>query len=563
MRKKIPYGISNFETLCKENYIYVDKTSYIEKIEDMGKYLFFIRPRRFGKSLFVSMLNYYYDINEKNEFDELFKGLWIQSHPTPLKNKYLILKFDFSGIDTDSRKDALKSSFYKTIRIKCKGFIDKYKKELALSKDEQNEFNNQDIAPNLIKFIIEKLQKAKQKIYVLIDEYDHFANNLIAMGEDEIYKDIVRASGFVRGFYEALKTGTGEGVIDRIFITGVSPIMLDDLTSGFNISINITREQMLNEIMGFTEKEVKKVLLESLGGKIDLEKELELLRGYYNGYLFHEKSQERVYNSDMVLYYAHKKQISGYVDDMVDDNVRTDYGKLRRLALSKNGWNRERLEDIIRDEEIGVDEIIKRFSFEMMYSEKYFESLLYYMGLLTIKERVREKFIMMIPNYVIKKIYWEYMMNELEKRSGINVKMLKLVDAMSNMGYEGDFKDFARFLEEDILPMLSNRDLIQFNEKNVKMIMMTLFGLSKIYIASSEMEVEKGYADIVLKKDLRYEEKITWEWLIELKYIKSGSKEAIEKIKEQGRNQVKRYIRSKNKKKTIHREKDKKDIIDN
>ncbi|MFP4015794.1 MAG: AAA family ATPase, partial [Halanaerobiales bacterium] len=371
---KIPYGISNFKALRQENYLYIDKTIFVEKLEEMdSKYLFFFRPRRFGKSLFLSTLSYYYDLNNKEQFDDLFGDLYIGKNPTELKTSYMILKLNFSGLNTDSKED-LRKSFRLTLVNAIKNSLYKYK-NIFEKKDNIEE--NIDLITDIkgvLDYFLKEVKKTGEKIYLIIDEYDHFANDIIAMGDSDLYRDIIRATGFVRDFYETVKIGT-ESVIDRIFITGISPVMLDDLTSGFNISTNITMNELVNEMLGFTEGEVKGIIekVNIVLGKNE-DEILSDLRKNYNGYLFNADCKERLYNPDMVLNFFNQYLMTGnYPDKLIDDNVRTDYGRINRLVANES--NREVLEDIILNENIAAD-IISRFSFDMMYDEEYFVSLL-------------------------------------------------------------------------------------------------------------------------------------------------------------------------------------------
>ncbi|WP_156202117.1 AAA family ATPase, partial [Thermoanaerobacter thermocopriae] len=245
--KKIPYGMSNFRAMREEGYLYVDKTMYIEKIENLNsKYLFFIRPRRFGKSLFLSTLENYYDINNEKDFEKLFGDLYIGKNPTKLRNSYTVLELDFSGLDTGNR-ERLEKSFKQNLIDSISSFLNKYRNMFKDIDEIKEHIKKKSDIKSIINQLIEEVEKVGKKIYLIIDEYDHFANDIIAMGDSEFYREIVRASGFVRDFYETLKIGT-KRVIDRIFITGISPIMLDDLTSGFNIALNVTMDLSLNEM---------------------------------------------------------------------------------------------------------------------------------------------------------------------------------------------------------------------------------------------------------------------------------------------------------------------------
>lgn len=536
---KLPYGISNFKSLRTEDYLYVDKTMYISKLENLSsKYLFFIRPRRFGKSLFLSTLAYYYDVNAEGEFEALFGDLYIGRSPTVLKNGYLILQLNFSGLNTDN-KELLEKSFRLRLTDAIISFMNKYKtlfSDTSLLEDRIK--NNTDISSILIAFT-DAVAATNRKIYLIIDEYDHFANDIIAMGDGTFYKEIIRASGFVRDFYETVKIGTGS-VIDRIFITGISPIMLDDLTSGFNISSNITLNAELNEMLGFTEEDVLH-LMKKLG--IEKESLQNLLREYYNGYLFHAECSQRLYNPDMILYFFDNFIRTGKQPVyLIDDNVKTDYGRLSRLA--SNAENRKILGDIIKNESI-VAEIITKFSFDRMYDRDYFVSLLFYMGLLTIDRRERIKLLLGIPNYVIKTVFWEYIGTSLKKDYNLSVDTGDLLDAIEYMAYDGKVTPFIEYISKNVLKILSNRDMMEFDEKYIKVILFSYLAASRAYKANSEREVENGYMDIYLERDARMPD-IKYEWLLELKYVRKSDRNKLEQIKADGLRQLNKYAGSGN-----------------
>ncbi|MEM5242922.1 AAA family ATPase [Thermoanaerobacter sp. CM-CNRG TB177] len=538
--KKIPYGMSNFRAMREEGYLYVDKTMYIEKIENLNsKYLFFIRPRRFGKSLFLSTLENYYDINNEEDFEKLFGDLYIGKKPTKLKNSYMVLELDFSGLDTGNR-ERLEKSFKQNLIDSISSFLNKYRNMFKDIDEIKEHIKKKSDIKSIINQLIEEVEKVGKKIYLIIDEYDHFANDIIAMGDSEFYREIVRASGFVRDFYETLKIGT-KRVIDRIFITGISPIMLDDLTSGFNIALNVTMDLSLNEMLGFTEEEVVKVLEEVGIEEKEREKSLEELKELYDGYLFSAEAEKRIYNPDMVLYYL--DSIVRYKKpprNLIDDNVKTDYGRLNRLTM--NEGNKVLLERIIKEEGI-VAEIVTKFSFDRMYDEEYFVSLLFYMGLLTIGMQEKTRLFLKIPNYVIKTIMWEYIETNLKKEYKINLDLNELRKTIEEMAYEGRIKPYIEYISQNVLKVLSNRDIINFDEKYIKVILITYLVNSKAYRPVSERETEGGYIDIYLERDIRIPD-IKYEWLIELKYVKKSEKDKVDKIKEEGIKQLKKYRES-------------------
>ena len=275
--KKLPYGKSNYEELIKGKYEYVDKTKYIEKLENLyDTFIFFLRPRRFGKSLFASVLENYYDINKKNDFEQLFKNTYIGKNPTPLKNSYYILKFNFSGLITET-EESLLNSFNNACIRGINRFINSYKIDMKLNTKGYPS----DVFANFLNEVEFKIDKP---IYVIIDEYDHFANELLSFKTD-LFSSIVSKTGFIRKWYEVLKIGT-ESIVSRIFATGVSPITLDSLTSGFNISTDITRQERFNEMMGFTEDEVRSLIKRTVQDEKEIEKIIKEMKINYNGYLF-------------------------------------------------------------------------------------------------------------------------------------------------------------------------------------------------------------------------------------------------------------------------------------
>ncbi|MDR3251605.1 MAG: AAA family ATPase, partial [Tannerella sp.] len=339
--KKLPYGTSNFEKLVTEDYYFVDKTRYIEYIEnEQNNTVFFTRPRKFGKSLFLSMLSYYYDVLFVPKFDTLFGDLYIGKHPTKKKNSFLVIKFNFSGLDTSNEED-FKKSFSSNIRQAVLTFIEDHRKMDPIMFDFRKECMEQTEITNYLNVAFRVAKFFEYKLYIIIDEYDHFANDLIAMGSsrgDEVYHNMIHANGVVRDFYETLKSGS-ETVIDRILLTGITPIMLDDMTSGFNIANNISIKPKYNEILGFTQTEVDK-MIDDLG--LDRSLINVNMEYFYNGYKFHDEGEHRVYNSSMVLFYFTQiLENNSAPRYLIDDNLKTDYGRLRRLIQTDE--NRQQL----------------------------------------------------------------------------------------------------------------------------------------------------------------------------------------------------------------------------
>lgn len=536
MLRKVPYGESDFKKIIKENYLFVDKSRYIEKLEEDASYQFFIRPRRFGKSLFLSMLSNYYDINNKDEFQELFGKLYIGKNPTPKKTSYFVLRLDFANISTNQDKENLIKSFDIEVVEAVNDFFIRYK-DLLNSEKMENKFND---AISAISNLSLKLAGSNNKILVLIDEYDNFANDLITSNE-KLYYDVISSQGYIRTFYKNLKSLTST-IIDRIFMTGVSPILLDDLTSGFNITKNLTLDTHYNEMLGFTEEELKLLIDESEINVKNKETLITDMKQYYNGYLFCEENDVRVFNPNMVLYFLDNLiKNKKYPKNMLDLNIKTDYKKLESLAF--NFKDEETIERILTDEEIEAN-LVERFNLEYMYENKEnFISLLFYMGMLTIKESFLGNITLKIPNIAMKEIYWEYFRRKLSENNNLSIDSIKVNRAIKEMAINGKCSLFIEYLEE-FLYNLSNRDLIKFDEKNIKIILLSIF-MSNVYIANSEYEVEEGYIDVLLSKNKAFEESIKYEWMIELKYIKEKDKNTFEEIKNQGLKQLNGYGSSK------------------
>ncbi len=327
--KKIIYGNSNFRKVkINNNYLYIDKTDYIEKLEKLNNdFVIFLRPRRFGKSLFLSTLQYYYDENSADEFEAMFHDTYIGANSTPLKNSFRILFFEFSGIDIDGDRERLFEQFSFKIRMS----LGRYFLEYGYPKEYKDELKQIDNPTSLMEYFFKKTQN--DHIYLLIDEYDQFANAILAYNMND-FLEIVGKGGFVRSFYEVLKGATQSGVVQKMFITGVTPITLDSLSSGFNIVKHITYNENFNAMAGFTGEEVNSSLEQSIFRiceSIDKEQLLKKLKTWYNGYLFNVLADERIYNATLVNYFISEydtKRCQMPIK-MLDSNVASDYKAIR------------------------------------------------------------------------------------------------------------------------------------------------------------------------------------------------------------------------------------------
>jgi len=532
---KIPYGLSNFKKVREQGYAYVDKTSYIADLEAQGSHLFLLRPRRFGKSLFISTMEYYYDQNHADEFDALFGDLYIGQSPTPLKNSYQVLFMEFSGITTTSYEQVY-SGFTTAVEVGLHSFIQRYGHDQKLL----DQLTSKDSPHEKMKVFFEAMYQ--QKILFLIDEYDHFANAILA--EDlQQFKRIVGKGGFVRSFYETLKTATQRGALDRLFVTGVTPLMLDSMTSGFNIGENLSLTTSFNEAVGFTRSEVKG-LLQPLIKQCGLQEDALLtdLAAWYNGYRFHADANESVYNANMVLYFIKNYQLAkcAYPKLMLDENIASDYGKLMGLfSIGDRDQNFAVLEELINHGSVIATQS-RKFDFDKGFDRDDFISLLAYMGFITVIDETLTGTVFKVPNHVINELYFQYFKVELERRNQITISSRNLLVAIEALALRDDIQPLVDELEQ-VLQLLSNRDAIRFDEKHVQSILLTLLYQSPVYFIQSEREMNRRYPDVLLLERSPYE--VDHQHLIELKYTKKSAGDAgWQSKREEGKQQVSGYL---------------------
>ena len=528
--KKLPYGISDYERLIENNYYYIDKTMYIEKLENLSEpYITFLRPRKFGKTLFTSTLENYYDISKKDKFEELFKNTYIGKNPTALKNKYYVLKFNFSGIDTENEEKTIQG-FKVKVTESVKEFIEKYNINFLVNTSESAE----GILYSLIKTF--GIQKPNEKIYVIIDEYDHFANELLGFNTSR-FKDLVSKNGKIRKWYEILKEGT-ERVVDRIFITGVAPITLDSLTSGFNISSDKTQNAKFNEMMGFTKEELVNMMREIGLKQEEQENILPIMKENYDGYMFSIDGKEKIYNSNMCLYFLNNYVDQGKVpNELVDMNIASDYSKLGKMLDLCKGEEKEKIiEKTVTGEGI-VIEITRQFNPAVEFTEKELVSMLFYLGYLTISNNIAGYPELKIPNRVMKEIYSDYFLRVLKK--DINMQLeINYSEIATQIALEGKIDKIIEVLQK-YLENLSNRDYIKFDEKYVKLIFYCIAMNLKIFRLKSEIEVQRKYPDILLlPRDITQGYKAV---MIEFKYLKKSEESKLKEKQEEARTQIEEY----------------------
>jgi len=514
---RIPYGVADYVKLRRGNEYYVDKTAYLPLLEQAGRFLFLIRPRRFGKSLLQSVMECYYDRRWEPHFDELFHDTWIHTHPTPEKHRYLALRFDFSAVDSDSSR--MMASLETYCRIRLDGFLGHYGGIIPPEACERVR-NQPSVADCLSRLQEELEQLGDHRLYLFIDEYDNFANNLLVREGRDKYQELTHGGGFFRHFFSVLKEGVGRtgGGLARLFITGVSPITMDDVTSGFNIGANISLDREFSGLLGFTRAEMARLFADF--GQ-DYDRHRAVLDDWYNHYQFHKQCPEPVTNSDMALYYLqHLYRLGEPPDELIDHNVRIDYGKLRYLVQidrSLNG-NFSRLREIIETGE-QVADIQVSFPVEALLRTENFVSLLYYLGLLTFAGESEGGPLLKIPNRTIRQLMYGYLRDAYRDVDVFRPSVWTLGERLRAMAYRGEWAAFFDYLSEQIQAQVSVRDYLQ-GEKMIQGFLLAWLNLAPYFTVLSEQELGGGFVDLYLApfypryRDMRHA------YLIELKYLK-------------------------------------------
>lgn len=541
---KLPYGISSFSKVAQEGYYFVDRTPYIAQLEQLAEpYLFFLRPRRFGKSLFISLLQCYYGLEYQAEFAELFGAYAIGQHPTPMANRYLVLKLDFSRINTQTSESTFQG-FLRNVKFGISDFLRAY--QFCFIPDDEGYILAGDTPTDLLGRLFERLkrrqtdQKTDYKIYILIDEYDHFANELVAFRLEE-FKTSVSRNGFVRKFYESIKAATGDGVVDRIFITGVSPLTLDSLTSGFNIGTHLSLDSQFHNMLGFTEPEVATILAGIGIDEATLPSVVSDIRQWYNGYLFSGKAQTRLYNPDMVLHFAVRYARHGtYPEELLDTNIASDYGKLRNLFRvdQQEVQNLAVLNELITQGQVAA-QLTRQFSFEKDFTRDDLISLLFYLGIVTIKAAQLSRFIFEPPNFVITQLYFDYFQQLVLQQANLRADDLRVYDRVLKLAQENDIGPLIEAVEA-ILAQLSNRDAVGFDEKYVKAVFASLLYSTQIYTIHSEYESNRRYVDLLLTRRPPIEP--NYQFAFELKYLKQADAQRLATVKAEGLSQMQDYL---------------------
>ena len=543
-RKRIPYGMMNFVDVREDDCYFVDKTVFIPALEAANKFFFFIRPRRFGKSLTISMLRHYYDVLDKENFEKWYGGLYIGEHPTPKRNSYLVIYLNFAVVNAEL------SNYRQSLDAHCDtkfcAFCDDYAD--LLPADIKSRMKEKNGAVEQLDFLVEECRKAGLAIYLFIDEYDHFTNKILsepACLND--YKTETHGTGYLRSFFDTVKAGT-DSSIKRVFVTGVSPVTMDDLTSGFNIGTNYSLSPEFNELVGFTEEDVR-AMLDYYATTCEFhhttDELIAIMKPWYDNYCFAKQSFGRttLYNSNMVLYFVDNYIRCGceVPDNMIEENIRVDYNKLRMLIRKDREFAHDAslIQTIVQQGYI-TGNLKTGFPAEQITDPDNFVSLLYYFGMLTIDGTSMGKTKLSVPNQVVREQMYNYLLDAY-KENDLQYERYTLSDLESKLAYLGDWQAYFDYIAQCIKTYSSQRDK-QKGEYYVHGFTLALTSLNPYYRPVSELDNQEGYADIFLLPLLDIYKDMEHSYIIELKYAKSGdSAERVEALRQKGITQANRY----------------------
>lgn len=531
--KQVPYGVSDFVMVRERNLYYVDKTMFLSLLEQQPDNVFYIRPRRFGKSLFISMMRAYYDKAMAANFDSLFGGLWVHEHPTPLRGRYQMLYLDFSQVGGDI--DRLSERFNDYCSLMLDDFMHSYRDEYP-DETVKAFFETRQMADKL-DLIRNSAVRLRIPLYLIIDEYDNFTNIVLNENGEEVYHAITHASGFYRDVFKKFK-----GMFERIFMTGVSPVTLDDLTSGFNIGWHLSMNPKFDKMLGFSTEDVRSMLLYykeagMLPSESDVEAMIAEMKPWYDNYCFAKeclKQEERVFNCDMVLYYLRQYMDSGHSPErMVDPNTKTDYNKLKKLLrLDRLDGDRRGVIRRIAEEGQLIAGVEESFPARDLTNPDIFPSLLFYYGMLTIKGTYGSQLVLCIPNNNVRKQYYEYLLENYSEYSGIQIS--SLLTLFTRMSFDGQWREALQYIADAYRNLSSVRDSIE-GERSIQGLFMAYLSLNDYYITAPEVELNHGYCDFFLLPNLTHYQS-RHSYIVELKYL--PKKDFDSKAEEQWRQAV-------------------------
>jgi hypothetical protein len=519
---RFPYGICDFNEIVTKGYFYCDRTDRIPLLEE-SKSILFLRPRRFGKSLLLSMLANYYDVKLKDRFEEIFANLLIGRSPTELHNKYFILEWDFSCVDPMGSVDDIKQSLHDHINACIDGFK-LYYRDYSLPEIKIN----YDNAIMSIKSLISAVRMTPYPIYLLIDEYDNFANEVMmgSLKRRGEYEELVYGNGLLKTLFKTIKASAKSSLFDHTFITGVSPVVMSDMTSGYNIAKNIYLYPEFNDLCGFTEKEIK-TAVSKIADKCEIKEEqsqeaLDMMKIYYNGYSFSYSAKEHIYNPTLAIYFLeHFYANCNYPRKMLDSNLAADEAKMRYVSGISKG--KQMLVDLVTyDSAIFIPELEDRFGIHQMLDEKskdltFMASFLYYFGILTMGgETLDGELRLKTPNLVTQSLYVErvrkmFLPEPDERDDGLF--------AAKQVYQKGNIEPLCEFVEQKYFKVFSNRDYRWANELTVKTAFLTLLYNDILYIMDSESEINRKFTDLIMiiRPDMRRFQ--IFDILLEFKFV--------------------------------------------
>ena len=549
--KHVPYGIADFEQVRKEDLYLVDKTMYFEKMERAGHFLFLVRPRRFGKSLFLDMLESYYDINQKDNFQELFKGLYVADHPTKEQGQFQVLHLDFSAVGSDL--DNLYENFNRYLTQRCILFAQKY---AAYYPDGfVEELQSQGNGMAMLNWINGVSHELRLNLYLIVDEYDNFTNNVLNVKGQRAYHELTHGTGFYRDIFKLFKP-----MFHRIIMLGVSPITLDDLTSGYNIALNMSLDARFNQMLGFSEEEVRQMIryykeVGAIGEDKTEDDIIADMKPWYDNYCFADDSfgvEPSMFNCDMVCYYMSQLVDTGKRPKvMVDPNTMTDYGKLKRLIEIDNmEENRLRIIHEITEKGYIQGILVSHFPAERIMDYDNFVSLLYYYGMLTIGGVEGELLTLTIPNNNVRLQYYRYLRDEYREISPISTT--ELSKCYVRAAIHGDWRPLIEFICKAYHDTTAVRQLIE-GERNLQGFMNAYLSLTNYYQVAPEMEFSHGYCDFFLLPNYLTYPMVAHSYILELKYLKADATEAeAEKQWTEAVEQIKTYAADKKLQSMLH-----------
>lgn len=543
-RKLLPYGMMNFADIRLDNYYYVDKTSFIPVIEQSDRFFFFIRPRRFGKSLTLNMLQHYYDVRTRDKFDALFGDLYIGKHPTRDRNSYLVLYLNFSGISGELH------NYRQGLDAHCNTSFDYFCDIYAeyLPKGIKEVLNEKAGAVEQLDYLYHQCELAGQQIYLFIDEYDHFTNAILSDAESiHRYTEETHKEGYLRAFFNRVKAGTYSS-IKRCFITGVSPVTMDDLTSGFNIGTNYSLTPKFNAMMGFTEDEVREMLTyysTKAPFHHTVDELIELMKPWYDNYCFAQEcyDQPTLYNSNMVLYF-----VKNYIDNngkaprnMIESNIRIDYEKLRMLIRKDKEFAHDAslIQTLVSQGYI-TGELKDGFPAANIVDSDNFVSLLYYFGMLTVSGTYKGKTKLIIPNQVVREQLYTYLLNTYNE-ADLSFNNHEKDELSSALAYDGAWQSYFDYIADCLKRYASQRDK-QKGESFVHGFTLAMTAQNRFYRPISEADTQSGYVDIFLSPMLEIYPDMSHSYIIELKYARYKDPESrVEELRAEAIAQTNRY----------------------